>query len=509
MLGRLFSSANSAATSPGGTRPSTAAAPESDDLHTRNLLYPDATSLFHSSLSCSHTSSGGGFGESIDLDSDRDVRIIIAQDGTATELKAVLYDSHPVPKNMGQSQSGVEDNGPLSPGLGGSHHRSRRRPVPPNHPFGTSSYHPTQSASGVAPDHEMTVLTDCMFGSAPLAYKGPSTKVHILPTVEERKGGIRNSPGSSRRGSLRNLSSGPQQLEPESLKDGRKEVLITRLFSVVLPPSPTLPNPFSGSNDNTPTPTGSLGSQHGFPFPKMGNGAQPAGGPAAAAAKIIKPPKTYMYALGLIVSLPSPAVYNRPSTTSSLSLSHKCCCQRSTCASFEHDHGHADFLCSTSPSFDDGHFPQHSLSSLRSDAVIDDLQTPPSIDDRMDLITKHWDVINRALSDLQRVAQTQILNVLNAADMASAQAACQNGFKYRKRIELKQWALMSDDCVRREVDRLRWRIVTGIKVPRVITGQGRWGVWRDEAHWANERFGGREMKLWVTAAQLTIFVSEY
>lgn len=495
MLGRLFSSANSAATSPNGTRPSTAAAPESDDLHTRNLLYPDTASSFHSSLSCSHTSSSGsGFGENIDLDSDRDVRVIIAQDATATELKAVLYDSQPAPKNMGQSQSVFEDNGPLSPGLGGSYNRSRRRPVPPNHPFGTSSIHPTQSASGVAPEHEMTVLTDCMFGSAPLAYKGPSTKVHILPTVEERKGRIRNSPGSSRRGSLRNLSSAPQQLEPEPHKDGRKEVLITRLFSVVMPPSPTLPNPFSGSNDHTPTPTGSLGSQHGFPFPKMGNGAQPVSGPAAAAARIIKPPKTYMYALGLIISLPSPAVYNRPSTTSSLSLSHKCC-QRSTCASFEHDHGHADFLCSTSPSFDDGHFPQHSLSSLRSDAVIDDLQTPSSIDDRMDLITKHWDVINRALSDLQRVAQTRILNFLNTNGITSPQAPCQNGSKNRKRIELQQLALKDDDCVRREVDRLRWRIVTGIKVPRVVTGQGKWGVWRDEAHWANERFGGREMKL--------------
>ncbi|RPA90697.1 hypothetical protein L873DRAFT_1716959 [Choiromyces venosus 120613-1] len=507
MLGRLFSSANSAATSPNGTRPSTAAAPESDDLHTRNLLYPDATSS--SSLSCSHTSSSSsGFGENIDLDSDRDVRVIIAQDGTAAELKAVLYDSQPTPKNMGQSQPGFEDNGPLSPGLGGSYHRSRRRAVPPNHPFGTSSYHPTQSASGVAPEHEMTVLTDCMFGSAPLAYKGPSTKVHILPTAEERKGRIRNSPISSRHESPRNLSSGPQQLEPESHKDGRKEVLITRLFSVVMPPSPTLPNPPSGSKDYSPTPASSLGSQHGFPFPKMNNGAQPVSGPAAAAAKIIKPPKTYMYALGLIISLPSPAVYNRPSTTSSLSLSHKCCCQLSTCASFEQDHGHPDFLCSTPPSFDDGHFPQHPLNSLRSDAVIDDLQAPSSIDDRMDLITKHWDVINRALSDLQRVAQTQILNFLNSAGITSPQTACQNGFKYRKKIELKQWALMSADCVRREVDRLRWRIVTGIKVPRVITGQGKWGVWRDEAHWANERFGGREMKFFFLTL-LTAFLGHH
>ncbi|CUS15743.1 unnamed protein product [Tuber aestivum] len=513
MLGRLFSSANSAATSPNGTRPSTAAAPESDDLHTRNLLYPDAASPFHSSLSCSHTSSSssssGGFGENIDLDSDRDVRVIIAQDGMAAELKAVLYDSHqPVPKSMGQSQPGFEDNGPLSPGLGGPYHRPRRRPVPPNHPFGTSSYHPTQAASGVAPDHEMAVLMDCMFGSAPLAYKGPSTKVHMLPTAEERKGRIRNSPISSRRGSLRNPSSAPQQLEPESHKDARREVLITRLFSVVMPPSPTLPNPPQVSKDHTPAPASSSASRHGFPFPRMNSGAQPVSGPAAAAAKIVKPSKTYMYALGLIISLPPPAVYNRPSTTSSLSLSHKCCCQLSTCTSLEHDHGHPDFLCSTPPSFDDGHFPQHPLNSLRSDAVIDDLQTPSSVDDRMDLVTKHWDVISRALSDLQRVAEPRILHASNTAGITSAQAACQNGFKHRKRVEPKQWALMSDDCMRREVNRFRWRIVTGIKVPRVITGQGKWGVWRDEAQWANERFGGREMKFFFLTL-LTAFLGHH
>lgn len=488
MLGRLFSSANSAATSPNGTRPSTAAAIESDELHTRNLLYPNANNAFHSSLSCSHTStssSSSGSGDSADIDSDRDVRVIIAQDGSAPELKAILYDTHPTPRST-NSQSGFED-GPLLPGgLGGQCFRSRWRPSPSDRLFG-GNHHSQSAAGSVAPESEMKVLTDCMFGSAPLGYKGPSTKVHILPTVEERKGRLRNSPVSSRRGSVRNIPFGPIPFESEpSTKDGRKEVLITRLFSVVIPASPTLA---LNSRDHTPTPASSPGPTHGFPFPRV-NGNNPSLG-GSATAKIVKPPMTSMYAVGLIISLPPSNIYNGPSSTSSF---NRCYCQQPPFTPFDSDHSHHEFCSSAPPSFGDRHFP-HALN-LESDAGLDDIQSSLG-DDRMDLITKHWDVINRALSDLQRVSQTQILSSLNGAGTTSPQTASQNGYKYRKKIELGRWALMNDECVRKEVERLRWRIVSGIKIPRVTTGQGRWGVWRDEAHWANSRFGGREMNLWV------------
>jgi hypothetical protein len=114
----------------------------------------------------------------------------------------------------------------------------------------------------------------------------------------------------------------------------------------------------------------------------------------------------------------------------------------------------------------------------------------------MDLVTKHWDVITRALSDLQRVAQAQILENLVAARLASPHSLPQNGAKYlSNKTELRKLGLMHDEVVRAEVERLRWRVVSGIKLPHVVVGQGRWDVWQEEAKWANHRFGGRDMNL--------------
>lgn len=481
MLGRLFSTANSTNTSPGGTRPSTAAAPDSDELHTRGLLYPDTSSSFQSCLSLSHTSNSSNFGDNIDLDANRDVRVIIAQDATASEHKCVLYDSKPAPKITETSHGAFED-GPLSPALGGPYNRSRRSRAAPSAQFHTNSTTYSQHASGnVAPEDEMRVLTDCMFGSAPLAYKGPSTKVHILPNIEERKP-ISESP---RRGSLRAPSfTSYEPIQPvSSSKDKRKSVLITRLFSVVIPPTP----PVTAYPTATPTPASSVGSAHGFPFPKMTTSSNT----TTAAAKFVKPPKTSMYSVGLIISLPQPSQYSCSSTGSSI---HRCCCcQQSSFGAYDSDNHQHEFCCPTPPSFDEDYNPPV-MESLGYGNGFDDFPSPVA-DDRMDLITKHWDVINRALADLQRVVQAQILNHLNAGGLASSQTACQNGYKYRRKIELRQGALLGDEVVRKEVERLRWRIVAGIRTPRVITGQGKWAVWKDEAKWANARFGGRDMNL--------------
>lgn len=483
MLGRLFSTANSTNTSPGGTRPSTAAAPDNDELHTRGLLYPDtAPSSFQSCLSLSHTSNSSGFGDNIDLDANRDVRVIIAQDATASEHKCVLYDSKPASKTT-EPSLGAFDDGPLSPALGGPYNRARRSRAAPSAQFHTNSTTYTQHASGnMAPEDEMRVLTDCMFGSAPLAYKGPSTKVHILPNIEERK----PNQESPRRGSLRAPSfTSYEAIQPvSSPKDKRKSVLITRLFSVVIPPSP----PVTAYPIATPTPVSSVGSTHGFPFPKMTSSSN---SPAPAAAKFVKPPKTSMYSVGLIISLPQPAQYPCSSTGSSI---HRCCCcQQSSFGAYESDNHQHEFCCPTPPSFDEDYNPPV-MESLGYGSGFDDFPSPVA-DDRMDLITKHWDVINRALADLQRVAQAQILNHLNTGGFPPSQTACQNGYKYRRRVELRQGALLGDEIVRKEVERLRWRIVAGIRTPRVITGQGKWAVWKDEAKWANARFGGRDMNL--------------
>ncbi|KAL7266451.1 hypothetical protein RUND412_011002 [Rhizina undulata] len=509
MLGRLFS-ANSAATSPNGTRPSTAATHETEDIYTKNLLYPDTNpSSFHSGYSFLQTGSSGS-SDNIDIEANRDIRVIIAQDGSSSETKAVLYDTRP--HNQHFATGLPSDDGPLSPGLGGTYGRSRRR-GPSQFHTPASGAHPTQNASGsIALEDELKVLTDCMFGSAPLAYKGPSTKVHMLPTVEERKTQPTTAP-SSRRGSVRNVLPTPYGSQPNAttipaIKERRKSVLITRLFSVVMPASPVNPTPNvsfssvgSGARDqHEPTPSSSVGSNHGFPFPKMG-GANPS---ASTAAKLIKPPKTSMYAVGLIVSLPN----SPPLGSSCLSISsptNRCCYHQGPFNFLDQDLHHHEYCCPTPP-FDEDCQPTPA-DSLRTDSIFDESLPTSLTDDRMDLVTKHWDVITRALSDLQRVAEERILEHLTMATIPSFHQP-QNGFKYRKRIELQHAALISDEIVRKEVERLRWRVVTGIKVPRVITGQGRWAIWRDEAKWANTRFGGRDMHFFFLTL-LTAFLGHH
>ncbi|KAI5805174.1 hypothetical protein EDC01DRAFT_610224 [Geopyxis carbonaria] len=504
MLGRLFNSASSTGTSPSGTRPSTSHANEGDDTHTRNLLYPDTSSVassFHSGYSFSHNSlsqssaSSSGLSENIDLEASRDVRVIIAQDGSASELKAVLYDSKPQP--IHSNPVAVHDEGPTSPSLGGPYGRSRRKA--PQNPYALGT-----------PEDELRIFTDCMFGSAPLSYKGPSTKVHMLPNIEERRPSSTNgSPMMSRRGSLRGGGFTPQSQyqsqAPPPVTERRKSVLITRLFSVVMPPSPTSMT-FEGSRtipsrpgDQTPTPASSVGSNNGFPFPKTPSLTSSA---SSSAMKIVKPPKTAMYAVGLIISLPC-----GPSSQCS-SIPTRCCYHKLPNSGFDLDYAHRhEYCCPTPPIFDDD-FQSLPPGSFKADTGLDDFYLASAGNDgRMDLVTKHWDVISRALSDLQRVSQARILEGLNTAGITSPQAT-QNGYKYRKRIELKKLALMRDDVVRLEVERLRWRVVSGIKVPRVVVGQGRWDLWQEEAKWANSRFGGRDMNFFFLTL-LTAFLGHH
>lgn len=481
MLGRLLSSASSTTTSPAGTRPSTAVGFESEDLYTRTLLYPD-----NSLLSQNHSLSGSGYisncstsidGEHIDIDGCRDVRVVIAQDGTGTDGKVVVYDSKPGANITAQNtsppsyNSSLDDSAPLSPGLCGGFNRRRRSPNP---------FQPSFSGTGgLAPKDEWRMMTDCMFGAVSLAYKGPSTKLHILPSLAHEEKGGSTTPLSdlrSRGESIRSRGFSPHHPNPFShsspAKD-RKSVLVTRLFSVAIPVSPVSRNfPPQGTPDRTPTPATSLGSTNGFPFPNMPP-------QATNTIKPMKPTKTSMYGIGLVISLPQ----------SSSSNTIKRC---TNCWAIQYDFdsrraSNGYYCCDVAAACMDDEY--------RTDSVT--VETGPEsgiADDQMDFITRHWDIITRALTELQAFSQSKIVESLVATGVVSP-TCTQPGYKYRNRVELRPGALMYDEALRLEVERFKWRIVSGIKIPRVVTGQGRWGVWRDEARWLNKRFGGKEQNL--------------
>lgn len=531
MLGRFFASAASNTSSPSATRPSTGVSYESEI--TRSLLYPDTTS-------CNYGASGSGNGSILscygdlwtsDLDCDRDVRVLIAQDGSTSEGKAILFDSKPTSATITPIQpnytnrSNLDGGSPLSPGLGGAFCKPKRRtPHSGSGPLNAppaGMRAPTQSETA---ESELRALTEFMFGSVKLAYSGPSTKVHVLPSFHsgEKQRAQASMDSRTKNGATANGKGRFQPSSASSSQGGsgslgannkpRKWVLITRMFAVTAPvaPIPVVVAPSAGQAKPQSQPSATTQSQttssrfeqrHGsmgavsdsgssFPFPSLSPSSATFNVPKAA-----KRPKTSMYAIGLLVALPNTHQPTPPSRPV-----RRC----STCWEIkadEHPHHSGENCTCKDPSntSDDNSATNFastpsSFSSLFSD--VGGVQDEGVADERMDLITKHWDVINRAMIDLQATVESQILEAWKLGALTQA-GLCHHGgpLKFKKRIELRPGALMFDETVKREVDRFRWRVVSGMRIPRVVTGQGRWNIWSDEARWANKRFGGREQNL--------------
>ncbi|KAI9760702.1 MAG: hypothetical protein M1840_002350 [Geoglossum simile] len=507
MLGRLLSTAASSLNpalhgAHSSTRPTHSLESVQEDIHTRNLLFPDA-SLLHQPHGHLYPLSGGAssptgasasgfdcYGD-LDLESPRDVRILIAQDATGSQGKAVLYDSDPSPATSPKPHTAFctpEHSQPLSSaGIASAGFlRARRRgTLPTSNP---ADVYQNQHTGFIKPEDEIKVLTDCMFGAAPLSYKGSSTKVHIIPTVGKTPSkGPNTSPiigdgqGSFGRAEGRRRSHLAQSYTPSNPPPGtraantsnpfakaseRKTVLITRLFSIAIQPAPTLEG-----RDYTLTPGNSVGSTHSFPFPRM------TGATAPAPSKLSKAPRTAMYAIGLILQLPSPTLGS--SSRSGHLLHHN---RRMSNSS----NGHDIFS-----------------SSFESDNRIGSIFTDPSFgfdaslpvcgdgDDRMEIIAQHWDVITRTLSALQSITQEQIVESLRQAELAAPQYAT-NISRTRRTVELWPSALTDDEVIKKAVETAHLRVVLGLRIPRVVTGQGRWGVWREEARWVGRWAGGKE-----------------
>ncbi|KAK3065800.1 hypothetical protein LTS18_002372, partial [Coniosporium uncinatum] len=108
---------------------------------------------------------------------------------------------------------------------------------------------------------------------------------------------------------------------------------------------------------------------------------------------------------------------------------------------------------------------------------------PSDVDDRVDLIGQHWDVIARTLTSLQYVVQKKILALLKP------QA------RYARNPKLNESAFATDEHLRQTVRAAIARVARGVRIPRVRTGQGRWGRWREEARIVQKVAGSKEQSL--------------
>ncbi|KAK7417563.1 hypothetical protein QQX98_004528 [Neonectria punicea] len=511
-----------------------------EDIHTRNLLFPDAHALYQhrndqvfplsSTPTTPATSTANAFDYNGDVDLDvRDVRVIVMQDALGPSNASLLFDSHPAPPtsptertNAPQDQRRaptsarksslgsmvrplvIQSDGPQPPPRQGAF--DRRASLQ-----GRNQSHAETEVQRTAREYreELATFSGCIFGNSELmSYKGTSTKVHVVPGETRANdvsssivGDGRSSIGrSSARSSRLSQSYSSQTVSPTagsslatahhySRQSEKKKVLITRLFPVNVSVDEAETNitpPSRYSDDNS-----------GFPFPATGDEPAP---------KKKKPqPKqrrTPMYAVVLVVQLPS----SPPSTRFPPPTQPKSAYRESS-------------------SFTDQEFFPSSFSSARpsgwtmvgSGNYGDTAESAYSIDmeDRIDSLTQHWDIIMRTLTHLQSVVATLLGTMLKQIDLASpnpfATMPPKSGrtpsFSDRrggetprikppksttKLVSLSPNCLADDAKVAGEVDAARHRIVMGLSAARVVTGQGRWGIWRDEARWTSKWAGSVE-----------------
>lgn len=499
-----------------------------EEEHTSGLLFPDA-SLLHGSKthayplqtsggSAPNASAAGSYDDrgALDVDAGRDFRVLIAQNAIGDrDDPCVLLDTqamsqadaaghvtfgnqlsgrggrHSRHSTMSRAQSKLSARGSQSyiPDFDGSipPADTRKKDLPNSSAFvrarnrrstfsATSSSGYSESSSLGADANELGLL-NCVFGSSAFSYRGSSTKMHILPGGGEpprevddhvphgtrrRSPLYRSTDNSPRTQASNSFGRGPPHLsEPKSQATKKVAVLVTRMFSVNLPETRDLST-----------------EQLGQPCFPGAESFQDGEGPPfeTAKRKKIKEKKTPMYAVAMVIQLPlatNPIGRSSPRYAAGADAS-----KQSTCLSVSLDSGQRT----------NSSFLEEQFGSSPTDA---------NLDDRIDTLVDHWDIINRTLSHIEKIASREILVRLQQADSSSGRypkpAKPPNMQRTNQKIvQLASGSLFENATLREEVLRAAHRVCMALRIPRVITGQSRWGIWREEARWIARYLNDKE-----------------
>ncbi|EAT83856.2 hypothetical protein SNOG_08688 [Parastagonospora nodorum SN15] len=506
MIGQFFSSRKGTPASASHAPPSpTVLDSATEESHTRHLLYPESNTLHHPEgpyhpLHAAPLTPGSGHDgplPEIDLEYPRDCRIIIAQDETGSTPKTILFDSKPAPTRPDSPPLSATRSRAFGPGVtaatastagptfGGVHARRASlvtEPTVPRSPTlagftrirtrgGSVSSMPNidehaqvvqaraQARAKESTDLANTCL-DCMFGNLAMNYRGNSNKIHIVPLdtkpaeasatttgMQDAIGSLGRAEGFRRRSNLaKSFTPGnpPADLPRSDSNESVPKESKRRTIFITRMFSVTVPE--EQEDARTPTPQNSLPKGNGFPFPSTSN----------------KP-----------VEVPY---------------------RRAGWAFVE---------------------PNFGVESLLSSSLSSD------VDDRVDVVGQHWDVIMRALTSLQHVVQERILAGFKAPDAVSLPIPHQHRHQpsrsslrdvatntLRRPLRLQPNALMMDKEIQTAAELTGNRVVTGMRIPRVMTGQGKWGIWREEARWLG-RWAGRKEQNFFFFNLLTAFLGNH
>ncbi|KAF2672200.1 hypothetical protein BT63DRAFT_191211 [Microthyrium microscopicum] len=529
MLGQLLHSLSSSSSRRTNTR-NTPLDSAIEDTHTQALLFPASPfHLDHDGQSQVFADTPGPFPrastaygdlpghEALDLEFPRDIRILIAQAASHGSMQPeLLFDSKPPPASESpKPPPGRHSRAPSrTENISGNATTGRLRgsavpPIPEDYQhhrrtssaFSTggaierarmrrSSISSAHSGNEVFPEQADAIekiALGCMFENAASNYKGMSNKVHIVPlaskpnestylsqslgddlsAMAKTQAGRKPSslsrsmiPGDPSMPQLNNDSSFREQQNSAQNTPNRRTVLVTRTFSITWVDE----EPLEDQKENR-----NLGGSHGRASGQRINlphvNVNSPNGRRQHGSRTFRSP---MYAVTLVLQLPIAVNETSPPISRTSTFGRK------TLRKDSSSHSHVSLGSSfesdrkwqaTDPFFGD---------SFASMAINSD------VDDRVDLIGQHWDILSRTLSTLQSLAQKKILETLKSVA------------RIPRPIRLAGQALAADMELKRLVDDAALRIIRGMKIPRVQTGHNRWPAWRDEARRLGQWAGGRE-----------------
>ncbi|KAL4964661.1 uncharacterized protein BDV14DRAFT_74314 [Aspergillus stella-maris] len=499
MLGRLLNTAASTLNpSAYSSKPPPQLESVTEEEHTSGLLFPDASVLRRSNtqsfplqtgFNSPNASGAGNYDDRGDLESDiqKDFRVVIAQNSLGDREPCILLDtsenaSEPRSAGLGMGPQVSENSGHRHARTMSSFTRQRRGHLSQSSMTDQGSFaartdtrrssiSSTSSALVRARNRSSTMspaggphepmhsrqptdmndagLLNCIFGSSAFSYRGSSTKMHII-SADDAPGEVGNtSPGMRHPSFTKSYTTGstPGFAGPSQKSRSKVTILLTRMFSVNLPEA-------GDAGDGQDLASSLLQEslpETGFPFPNVMH--------ATPKRKKIKEKKTPMYAVAMTIQIPV--------------LSRSAARPASRFSSQAPDSPKPAISCSLdSDNRWRGGFFDENLASA-----------PASLDERIDMLVDHWDVINRTLSHLERLSRTEILLELKKVDFSGLQpkpAKPPNMQRTNQTFLHLPANALQNSRLKPEALRSAGRISSALHIPRVITGQSRWGVWREE-----------------------------
>ncbi|KAJ5414008.1 hypothetical protein N7509_000635 [Penicillium cosmopolitanum] len=531
MLGRLLSTAASSlnpATYSSSRNHGTPLESVTEEEHTSGLLFPDASLLrrsnthaytlqttFHSP----NASAAGAYDDrgGMELEPSKDFRVIVAQNALGDRDACVLLDtrapSDSPPTGLGIDSQGLDQTGSRHTRAVSSLSRGTRRnihtqsSVVESSPLATAaSARRASTASAGAfsrargrsstltpggnwhdnprhgTDSNDTGLLNCIFGSSAFSYRGSSTKMHIISADDDPGTSASMSPAGRSPIARAYTTGSPSGMMgaargPDGKPPAKVTVLLTRMFSVNLPEGP---DASADRQDYANAIYQESLPEMGFPFPDV------------AKRKKIKEKKTPMYAVAITIQIPLLARSNAGRPVSRFSTLGLDSSRIGLSSSLDSDYRWPGVL------FDD------SLSAA---------SPPASLDERLDLLVDHWDVITRTLSHLERLARNEILFLLRKVDSLAGShpkpAKPPNMQRTNQTIvHLPANILAVNSKLKEEAIRSTRRISMALQTPYVVTGQSRWGVWREEGRSIVRGLGDKESNFFFLVL-LTAFLGNH